>query len=74
MIVPTTVTKPFIVNRDRDKDSPEGRFFLYFYQQKIIHNNTVMYRYFPLRFNKQLARFKTKKDAKDYARYRLGID
>lgn len=74
MIVSSTVTNPFIVNRDRDKDSPEGRFTLYFYQQKIIHENRVMYKYFPLRFNQQLARFKTKKEAKDYARYLLGLD
>jgi hypothetical protein len=74
MIVSSTVTNPFIVNKDGDKDSPEGRFTLHFYNRKIIHENRVMYKYYPLRFNGELARFKTKNEAKDYARYRLGID
>ena len=73
MITPLTQCLPFIVNKE-EEHSPEGSFSLYFYSRKIIHNNSVRYKYEPLRFDGELARFKTRKDAKEYASYRLGID
>jgi len=73
MITLTTVNLPFIVNKE-EEHSPEGSFSLYFYSRKIIHNNRVRYKYEPLRFDGELARFKSKKDAREYASYRLGID
>ena len=73
MITLTTVNLPFIVNKEKEH-SPEGRFALYFYSRKIIHKNRVRYKFEPLRFDGKEARFKSRKDAKDYAKYRLAID
>jgi hypothetical protein len=73
MITPTTVNLPFIINKEK-QHSPEGVFSLYFYSRKIIHRNQVRYKFEPLRFDGELARFKSRKDAKRYAQYRLGID
>jgi hypothetical protein len=73
MITLTTVNLPFIVNKEKEHSS-EGSFSLYFYSRKIIHNNRVRYKFEPLRFDGELARFKSRKDAKDYAKYRLAID
>ena len=75
MITLTTVNLPFIVNKEKTKDeSDEGMFSLYFYSRKIIHNNRLRYKFEPLRFDGKQARFKTRRAAKEYARYRLGID
>jgi hypothetical protein len=73
MITLTTVNLPFIINIEKEH-SPEGKFTIYFYSRKIIHKNKVRYKFEPLRFDGELARFKSKKDAKQYARYRLAID
>jgi hypothetical protein len=73
MITPTTFNLPFIINIEKEL-SPEGKFTIYFYSRKIIHKNKVRYKFEPLRFRGELARFKSKKDAKQYARYRLAID
>jgi hypothetical protein len=73
MITLTTVNLPFIVNKEKEH-SPEGSFSLYFYSRKIIHKNKVRYKFEPLRFDGEVARFKSRKDAKRYAQYRLGID
>jgi len=75
MITLTTVNLPFIINKEKTKDEKqEGMFALYFYSRKIIHNNKLRYKFEPLRFDGKQARFKTRKDAKRYAQYRLGID
>ena len=75
MITLTTVNLPFIINKEKTKDEKqEGMFALYFYSRKIIHKNKVRYKFEPLRFDGKQARFKTRKDAKRYAQYRLGID
>jgi tRNA A-37 threonylcarbamoyl transferase component Bud32 len=73
MIIPTTVKLPFLVTKEKEH-SPEGRFALHFYGHKIIHKNRVMYKYYPLRFDGEIARFKARKEAREYASYRLGID
>ena len=75
MITLTTVNLPFIINKEKTKDeTDEGMFSLYFYSRKIIHKNKVRYKFEPLRFDGKQARFKSRKDAKRYAMYRLGID
>lgn len=75
MITLTTVNLPFIINKEKTKDEKqEGMFSLYFYSRKIIHNNKLRYKFEPLRFDGKQARFKSRKEAKAYARYRLGID
>jgi hypothetical protein len=73
MITPTTQCLPFIINKEKEH-SPEGSFSLYFYSRKIIYKNRVRYKYEPLRFDGEEVRFKSRKDAKCYAEYRLGID
>jgi hypothetical protein len=73
MITPLTQCLPFIVNKEKEHSS-EGSFTLYFYSRKIIHKNKLRYKYEPLRFDGKEARFKSRKDAKRYAQYRLGLD
>lgn len=73
MITLTTVNCPFIINKEKQHFS-EGSFSLYFYSRKIIHNNKLRYKYEPLRFDGKQARFKSRKDARAYAKYRLAID
>ncbi len=73
MIISITENLPFIVNKEKEHFK-EGIFSLYFYSRKIIHNNKVKYKYEPLRFDGEEARFKTRKDAFEYAKHRLGID
>ena len=73
MITPLTQCLPFIVNKEKEHSS-EGSFTLYFYSRKIIHKNKLRYKYEPLRFDGKEARFKSRKDAKEYARYRLALD
>ena len=73
MITPVTQCLPFIINKEKQHFS-EGNFSLYFYSRKIVHKNKVRYKYEPLRFDGQEARFKTKSDARKYAKYRLALD
>jgi hypothetical protein len=73
MITPLSQNLPFIVNKEK-QHLPEGSFSLYFYSRKIIHKNQVRYKYEPLRFDGKQARFKSRKDAKAYAKYRLALD
>ena len=75
MIIPTDQNIPFIINKEKTKDEKqEGMFSLYFYSRKIIHKNKLRYKYESLKFDGKQARFKSRKDAKRYAQYRLGID
>ena len=75
MITPTSTNLPFIVNKEKTKDeSDEGMFSLYFYSRKIIHKNQLRYKFEALKFDGKQARFKSRKDARAYARYRLGLD
>lgn len=75
MITLTTVNLPFIINKEKTKDeTDEGMFSLYFYSRKIIHKNQLRYKFEPLRFDGKQARFKSRKEAKEYARHRLALD
>ncbi len=75
MITLTTVNLPFIINKEKEKDEyQEGMFSLYFYSRKIIHNNRLRYKFETLRFDGKQARFKSRKEAKEYARHRLALD
>ena len=75
MITLTSVNLPFIINKEKEKDeSDEGKFSLYFYSRKIIHNNRLRYKFEVLKFDGKVARFKSRKDAREYARYRLALD
>ena len=76
IITPTTLNIPFIIKKEKTKDeNQEGVFSIYFYTRKIIcKKKIVRYKFEYLRFDGKQARFKSKKDAKDYARYMLGID
>jgi len=75
MITLTTVNLPFIINKEKTKDEKqEGMFSLYFYSRKIIHKNKVRYKFESLKFDGKQARFKSRKAAKEYARYRLALD
>ena len=75
MITLTSVNLPFIINKEKEKDEcDEGMFSLYFYSRKIIHKNRLRYKFEVLKFDGKEARFKTRKDAREYARYRLALD
>ena len=75
MITLTTVNLPFIINKEKEKDEKqEGNFSLYFYSRKIIHKNQLRYKFEVLKFDGKVARFKSRKDAREYARYRLALD
>ena len=75
MITLTSVNLPFIVNKEKSKDEyQEGMFSLYFYSRKIIHNNQLRYKFEVLKFDGKQARFKSRKEAKEYARYRIALD
>lgn len=79
MIVPTLNKKgktpaPYQVSKEKtDLHHPEGQFIVWTYNKKVIVDNKVMYKYSPLRYDQELARFKSKKDAKEYGRYLMGL-
>ena len=68
---------PFIVKQE-DEYTEEGSYSLHLFSRTVITKEENLYvkkyRFLPLRYEKELARFKTKKDAIDVARYRLGLD
>ena len=64
---------PFIVQKE-DKKNPQGNFVLHLFSRTVITKEGKKYRYLPLKFEGELARFKKRKDAEDYARYRLALD
>jgi len=68
---------PFIINKE-GKKIKEGNFSIYFFSRTVIDKEgnryVKKYRYCPLRFEGELARFKKRKDAIDYARHRLALD
>ncbi len=65
---------PYFVKKDKGEDVKEGIFTLYLYSSAGQSDSKVYYNYRQLRFDKRAARFKTRKLANDYARYRLGLD
>ena len=64
---------PFIVKRE-DEYTEEGRYSLHLFSRTVITKEGKKYRYLPLRFEGEEARFKQRKDAEEYARYRLALD
>ena len=77
MIIPTinkngNTPKPYQISKEK-VEHPEGKFIVWKYHKKVIVDNQVMYRYSPIRYNQELARFKTRKDAKEFGRYIVGL-
>lgn len=68
---------PFIVQKN-DKKNPEGNYVLHLFSRVVITQEGKKYvkkfRFLPLRYEKELARFKTRKEAIEYGRYRVGLD
>ena len=64
---------PFIVKKE-DVNTEEGSYSLHLFSRTVITKEGKKYRYLPLRFEGELARFRKRKEAEDYARYRLALD
>ena len=64
---------PFIVKQEYEY-TEEGIYSLHLFSRTVITKEGKKFRYLPLRFEGELARFKKRKDAEDYARYRLALD
>ena len=65
--------RPFIVTKEKEM-TEEGRYSLHLFSRTVITKEGKKFRYLPLRFEGELARFRKRKDAEDYARYRLALD
>ena len=64
---------PFIVKKEKER-SEDGSYSLHLFSRTVITKEGKKYRYLPLRFEGELARFRKRSDAEDYARYRLALD
>ena len=64
---------PFIVKKEYEY-TEEGIYSLHLFSRTVITKEGKKYRYLPLRFEGELARFRKRKEADDYARYRLALD
>jgi len=64
---------PFIVKQEYELHQ-EGIYSLHLFSRTVITKEGKKYRYLPLKFEGELARFKKRSDAEDYARYRLALD
>jgi len=64
--------RPFIVTKQKES-TEEGRYSLHLFSRIVMTREGKKYRFLPLRYEKELALFKTKKDAEEYGRYRLGL-
>lgn len=82
MLLPKTafqdsILPPFIIQKE-DKKNPEGNFIINFFSKVVLDKEgnryVKKYRYLPLRFEGEYARFRKRKDAEDYARHRLALD
>lgn len=65
--------RPFIVRKQKER-TEDGNYSLFLFSRTVITKEGKKFKYSPLRFQGEEARFRTKKDAKDYARYRLALD
>lgn len=65
--------RPFIVTKEKEMKE-EGRYSLHLFSRTVITKEGKKFRYLPLRFEGELARFRKRKDAIEYARYRLALD
>lgn len=64
---------PFIVKKEEER-TEEGCYSLHLFSRTVITKEGKKYRYLPLRFEGEEARFHKRSDAEDYARYRLALD
>lgn len=64
---------PFIVKKEEER-TVEGSYSLHLFSRIVITKEGKKYRYLPLKFEGEVARFRKRKDAEDYARYRLALD
>lgn len=64
---------PFIIQKEAER-TEEGSYSLHLFSRIVMTKEGKKYRYLPLRFEGEEARFKKRKDAEDYARYRLALD
>ena len=65
--------RPFIVTKQKER-TEEGNYSLHLFSRTVITKEGKKYRYLPLRFEGELARFRKRSEAEDYARYRLALD
>ena len=64
--------RPFIVKKEEER-TEDGSYSLHLFSRIVMTKEGKKYRFLPLRYEKELALFKTKKDAEEYGRYRLGL-
>ena len=64
---------PFIVKKEA-VTTEQGSYSLHLFSRIVITKEGKKYRYLPLRFEGEEARFRKRKDAEDYGRYRVGLD
>ena len=65
--------RPFIVTKQKER-TEEGCYSLHLFSRTVITTEGKKFRYLPLRFEGEEARFKKRSDAESYARYRLALD
>ena len=64
---------PFIVKKEAER-TEQGSYSLHLFSRTVITKEGKKYRYLPLRFEGEEARFRKRSEAEDYARYRLALD
>ncbi len=64
---------PFIVKKEAVR-TEQGSYSLHLFSRIVMTKEGKKYRYLPLRFEGEEARFRKRSDAEDYARYRLALD
>lgn len=65
--------QPYIVRKE-GKKLPQGNFAIYHFHRTVVTATGSFYKYKPLRFAGELAMFRTRAKARDYADYQLAID
>jgi len=65
--------RPFIVTKQKER-TEDGSYSLHLFSRIVMTKEGKKYRYLPLRFEGEEARFRKRSDAEDYARYRLALD
>ena len=65
--------RPFIITKQKES-TVEGRYSLHLFSRTVMTNEGKKYRYLPLKFEGELALFRKRKEAEEYARYRLALD
>ena len=65
--------RPFIVKKEEER-TEDGSYSLHLFSRIVMTKEGKKYRYLPLKFEGELAMFRKRSDAEDYARYRLALD